>query len=132
MSKSASPLKITSLTKSYGSQISIEDISLNLKKGEVFGFLGPNGAGKSTTIRTVLNFLHPSKGSVSIFGLDSVRDSVRAKRRIGYLAGDIALYDTMTGRKLLRYLASLRGGVDWEYVTELERKLVATLDKPVQ
>ena len=131
MSKSASPLKITGLTKSYGSQISVEDISLNLKKGEVFGFLGPNGAGKSTTIRTVLNFLHPSKGSVSIFGLDSVRDSVRAKRRIGYLAGDIALYDTMTGRKLLRYLASLRGGVDWEYVTELERKLVATLDKPI-
>ena len=112
MSKSASPLKITGLTKSYGSQISVEDISLNLKKGEVFGFLGPNGAGKSTTIRTVLNFLHPSKGSVSIFGLDSVRDSVRAKRRIGYLAGDIALYDTMTGRKLLRYLASLRGGVE--------------------
>lgn len=131
MSKSASPLKITDLTKSYGRQISVEDISLNLKRGEVFGFLGPNGAGKSTTIRTVLNFLHPSKGSISVFGLDSVRDSVRAKRRIGYLAGDIALYDTMTGRKLLRYLASLRGGVDWTYVAELETKLAASLDKPI-
>ena len=87
----------------------LEDLSVEVHEGEIFGFLGPNGAGKSTTIRLLLGFLHPTAGSASVFGLDAVRDSVEIRRRVGYLPGGIALYDTLTGERLLDYLAALTG-----------------------
>lgn len=124
-----SPLRLNNLTKKYGSFAAIEGISLELFGGEIFGFLGPNGAGKSTTIRTLLNFIHPSSGSATIFGLDSHKDSVAAKNHIGYLAGDIALYDNMTGRQTLKFLSSLGKKTDWKYVDKLAKQLDATLDR---
>ena len=66
------PLTINTFTKSYGSLIAVDQLSLEINSGEVFGFLGPNGAGKSTTIRTMMNFIAPSAGEIKIFGLDSV------------------------------------------------------------
>jgi beta-exotoxin I transport system ATP-binding protein len=87
----------------------LEDLSITVREGEIFGFLGPNGAGKSTTIRLLLGFLHPSGGKARVFGLDIVRDSVAIRRRVGYLPGGIALYDAMTGVRLLDYLAELTG-----------------------
>ena len=78
-------------------------------EGEIFGFLGPNGAGKSTTIRLLLGFLHPTAGAGRVLGLDIVRDSVAIRRRVGYLPGGIALYDSLTGERLLDYLAELSG-----------------------
>jgi ABC-2 type transport system ATP-binding protein len=87
----------------------LEELSIEVHEGEVFGFLGPNGAGKSTMIRLLLGFLHPTAGSASVFGLDIVRDSVEIRRRTGYLPGGIALYDTLTGVRLLDYLAGLTG-----------------------
>jgi ABC-2 type transport system ATP-binding protein len=87
----------------------LEDLSIEVAEGEIFGFLGPNGAGKSTTIRLLLGFLHPTAGSASVLGLDVVRDSVEIRRRIGYLPGGIALYDSLTGERLLDYLADLTG-----------------------
>jgi beta-exotoxin I transport system ATP-binding protein len=87
----------------------LEDLTIDVAEGEVFGFLGPNGAGKSTTIRLLLGFLHPSRGSGSVMGLDIVRDSVEIRRRTGYLPGGIALYDTMSGVDLLDYLGKLTG-----------------------
>jgi ABC-2 type transport system ATP-binding protein len=87
----------------------LEELSIEVHEGEIFGFLGPNGAGKSTTIRLLLGFLHPTAGSGSVFGLDSVRDSVEIRRRTGYLPGGIALYDTLTGERLLDYLVDLTG-----------------------
>jgi ABC-2 type transport system ATP-binding protein len=87
----------------------LEDLSIEVREGEIFGFLGPNGAGKSTTIRLLLGFLHPSAGSASVLGLDAVRDSVEIRRRTGYLPGGIALYDTMSGEDLLDYLSKLTG-----------------------
>jgi ABC-2 type transport system ATP-binding protein len=87
----------------------LEDLSIEVRDGEIFGFLGPNGAGKSTTIRLLLGFLHPSAGSASVLGLDVVRDSVEIRRRTGYLPGGIALYDTMSGEDLLDYLGDLTG-----------------------
>jgi ABC-2 type transport system ATP-binding protein len=80
-----------------------------VRQGEVFGFLGPNGSGKSTTIRLLLGFLHPTAGSAHVLGLDIVRESVGIRRRIGYLPGGIALYDTLTGEQLLDYLGRLTG-----------------------
>ena len=76
------------LTKSYGSARGIEDVTIAVEAGEVFGFLGPNGAGKTTTIRTLLDLLHPTSGSARIFGLDSHRDSVAIRARLGNLPGD--------------------------------------------
>ena len=87
----------------------LEALDIAVREGEVFGFLGPNGAGKSTTIRLLLGYLHPSAGSGQVLGLDIVRDSVAIRRRIGYLPGGIALYDSMTGEGLLDYLAALSG-----------------------
>jgi ABC-2 type transport system ATP-binding protein len=87
----------------------LDDLSIEVNEGEIFGFLGPNGAGKSTTIRLLLGFLHPTAGSGTVLGHDIVRDSVDIRRRIGYLPGGIALYDSLTGERLLDYLGDLTG-----------------------
>ena len=87
----------------------LQDVSLDVREGEVFGFLGPNGAGKSTLIRLLLGFLHPTAGSATVLGLDTERDSVAIRARAGYLPGGIALYDGLTGERHLDYLAELSG-----------------------
>ena len=97
------------LTKHYGSIPALEDLTLDVQAGEIFGFLGPNGAGKSTTIRTLLGFLHPTGGSARVLGLDIASESVEVRRRTGYLPGGVALYDSMTGEQVLEYLARLQG-----------------------
>jgi len=124
---------IDTLTKRYGRSTipAVDKLSLNIHAGEVYGFLGSNGAGKSTTIRLLLDFIRPSEGKMTIFGKDSLRDSVSIKRDVGYLAGDVALPSKVTGRQLLHYLASLRGGVDKDYLAELEQQFQAQLDKRI-
>jgi ABC-2 type transport system ATP-binding protein len=115
------------LTKSYGRRRGVVDLTFDVEPGEVFGYLGPNGAGKTTTIRTMLDFLSPSRGRIQVFGLDSRRDSVQIHRRVGYLPGDLTLYDRMTGAEYLGYLSALRGGVD----EEITRRLIDRLDLDV-
>jgi ABC-2 type transport system ATP-binding protein len=97
------------LTKHYGPIAALEDLTLDVHAGEIFGFLGPNGAGKSTTIRTLLGFLHPTVGSARVLGMDIASESVEVRRRTGYLPGGVALYDSMTGEQVLEYLARLQG-----------------------
>jgi len=87
----------------------LESLDIAVREGEIFGFLGPNGSGKSTTVRLLLGFLHPTAGRARVFGLDTVRDSVAIRRRLGYLPSGIALYDTLTGEQLLDYLSELSG-----------------------
>ncbi|HEV8252496.1 MAG TPA: ABC transporter ATP-binding protein [Candidatus Limnocylindria bacterium] len=96
------------LTKHYGKVEALVDLTLDVQPGEIFGFLGPNGAGKSTLIRTLLGFLHPTRGSATVLGLDIVADSVEIRRRTGYLPGGIALYDSLSGADALEYLADLQ------------------------
>jgi ABC-2 type transport system ATP-binding protein len=120
------------LTKYYGKQLGISEVDLAVNRGEVFGYLGPNGAGKTTTIRTLLDFIRPSGGSAAIFGLDARQNSVAIHRRIGYLNGELSLYDDMTGEDLLRYLGNLRGGLDWEYVKELAARFQCDLPRRIQ
>ncbi|MEA2000532.1 MAG: ABC transporter ATP-binding protein [Actinomycetota bacterium] len=103
-----SPLILKGLTKYYGSVRGIEDLDLEIRAGEIFGFLGPNGAGKSTTISTILDFIRPTRGTATVLGMESRRDSVAIHSKVGYLAGELAMYDKMTGREMLGYLASLR------------------------
>jgi ABC-2 type transport system ATP-binding protein len=97
------------LTKHYGKVQALVDLTLDVRAGEIFGFLGPNGAGKSTMIRTLLGFLHPTQGGATVLGLDVTTDSVEIRRRIGYLPGGIALYDSLSGRDALDYLVDLQG-----------------------
>jgi ABC-2 type transport system ATP-binding protein len=97
------------LTKRYGHARGVEDVDLDVRPGEVFGFLGPNGAGKTTTIRLLLDFIRPSSGRALLFGLDSRRDSRAIRRRVGYLPGELTLYDSLSGVELLTFFGHLRG-----------------------
>ena len=103
------------LTKSYGSHRGIIEVDLAVQEGEVFGFLGPNGAGKTTTIRVLLDLIRPTAGVARVFGIESNADPVAIHRRAGYLPGEFALYDRLTGGQTLEYFANLRGGVDRAY-----------------
>lgn len=120
------------LSKDYGSGRGLFGLDLEVGQGEVFGFLGPNGAGKSTTMRLLLDLIRPSAGSVRLLGLDSVRDSLAIRRRVGFLPGDFALYPKLTGRAVLDYLAALRGGVDRRVRDSLVERFDAELDRPVR
>jgi beta-exotoxin I transport system ATP-binding protein len=112
----------------------LEDLSIAVHEGEIFGFLGPNGAGKSTTIRLLLGFLHPTSGSGSVLGLDIVRDSVAIRSRVGYLPGGIALYDSLSGERLLDYLGALTGRPSTRRAELLDRLELSarTLARPVR
>lgn len=126
-----SPLEIQNVSKYYGEDVGVKDVSASIKTGEIFGFLGPNGAGKTTTIRLILDFIRPTEGAIKVFGQDSVEDSLPIKKKIGYLAGDIALYPDLKGIQLLQYMTALGRETDWEYVTQLADMLEAQLDKPI-
>jgi ABC-2 type transport system ATP-binding protein len=102
-------IRTEALTKHYGRVRALESLTLDVQPGEIFGFLGPNGAGKSTMIRTLLGFLHPTAGSARVLGMDIVEQSVEIRRRVGYLPGGIALYDSLSGADALDYLNDLQG-----------------------
>ena len=93
------------LTRRYKSTAAVQDLTLQVPRHSIFGFLGPNGAGKSTTIKLLLGLTRPTAGSATIFGLDSVRDSIAIRERVGYLAQDPRYYDHMTARETLRFAA---------------------------
>ncbi len=97
----------------------------------MFGFLGPNGAGKTTTIRVLLDLLRPTSGSARLLGLDSHRDAVEIHRHIGYVPGEIGLYDRVTGRELITWFAKLRGGVAPGRIDALTDRFAVELDRPV-
>jgi ABC-2 type transport system ATP-binding protein len=111
------------LTKSYGSHRGIVDVNLAVDPGEIFGFLGPNGAGKTTTIRLLLDLVRPTSGRATIFGLDSVVQAVAIHRRVGYLPGEFALFDRLTGAQTIDYFANLRGRVDRVWQADLIERL---------
>ena len=96
-------LKIQNLTKYYGKVRGVENLSLELKEGEVFGFIGPNGAGKSTTIRSIMNLINKTSGKVFIEGKEFSRNDVELKEKIGYLPSEIYLYDDLTAKEMLDY-----------------------------
>jgi len=112
-------IKTEALTKSYGSHRGIVEVDLEVNEGEVFGFLGPNGAGKTTTIRTVLDLIRPTSGKAYVFGIESSADPIAIHERIGYVPGEFALYDRLTGGQHIDYFANLRGGVDQAYQAAL-------------
>ena len=117
-------IEVEGLTKSYGRNRGVVDVSFSVEEGEVFGFLGPNGAGKTTTIRTLMALLRADAGTTRIGGLDCWDRSVEIKRLVGYVPGEPSLDPNLTGGQLLEYFANLRGGVDQAYL----KQLIARLD----
>ncbi len=101
-------IKIEKLTKYYGASRGIEDLSLEVKQGEIFGYLGPNGAGKTTTIRCLLGLIFPTGGKATVMGHDIVHESFKVRQNIGYIPGDLNLYPKMTGEELLEYFSRFR------------------------
>lgn len=97
------------LVKRYGRHVAVDGIDLSIGKGEVFGLLGPNGSGKTTTILLLLGLTEPTAGSVSVLGLDPLRQPLAVKRRVGYLPDQIGFYDALTARENLNYTARLAG-----------------------
>ncbi len=124
-------IQLDGLTKHYGSARGIVDVDLEVNEGEVFGFLGPNGAGKTTTIRLVLDLIRPSSGTARVFSLDARRDATLIHARTGYMPGELALYDGLSGAEMLRFAANLRGGVRWPFVEELAERLDCDLSRPI-
>lgn len=101
-------IEIKQLTKDYGNKKGVFDLNISVKKGEVFGFLGPNGAGKTTTIRNLLGFIRPDQGSCTINGMDCYKDAEKIQESLGYLAGEIAFLDDLTGKQMIEFIASMK------------------------
>lgn len=124
-------IRTESLSKNYGRRLGIAAVGLDVHAGEVFGYLGPNGAGKTTTIRVLMDFIRADAGRAEIFGLDVRKRSVDIRRRVGFLPGEVHLYENLSCRDYLRFFANLRGNVTWAYVAELASRLSCPLSQPI-
>ena len=102
-------VEVKSLRKNFGSFAALNDTTFTVPKGGIFGFLGPNGAGKTTTIRCLMDFIHADSGAATVLGLDSSRDSVALKRKIGYLPAAEQYYENWTGQQHIDFVAKLKG-----------------------
>ncbi len=120
-------IRLTKLTKRYGSFTAVDGIDLEVPPGELFGFLGPNGAGKTTTLRMIAGILRPTSGTVEIGGVDIERDPITAKARLGFIPDRPFIYEKLTGIEFLRFVAGLYGqqGADVEHRA---RELLALFD----
>ncbi|GAA0247882.1 ABC transporter ATP-binding protein [Saccharothrix mutabilis subsp. mutabilis] len=117
------------LTKDYGRHAALRELDLDVRAGEVYGLLGPNGAGKTTTIRLLMDLIRPTRGRIVLFGEDLATDSVRARRRMGHVPGDLVLYDRLTGEDHLRLFAALRDHPDLGEARALAKRLDLDLDR---
>ncbi|MEE2808252.1 MAG: ATP-binding cassette domain-containing protein [Verrucomicrobiota bacterium] len=130
-------ISVENLSKSFGQKLAVDDISFEVKKGEVLGFLGPNGAGKSTTMRMVTGYLPPTSGEVVIDGINVADDSISAKQKIGYLPESAPLYSDMTVSSFLSFIAELRGkgksdvdaAIDTCFLDPVKQQSIDTLSK---
>jgi ABC-2 type transport system ATP-binding protein len=143
-SDSETILKVSNITKIYGRELNFgtrkligsrvvgaEDVSFSVKKGEIFGFLGPNGAGKTTTMRVILDYLKNQTGKVTIFGFDHHEDRFEIRKRIGYIPGDLELFDNFTGEELLEYFGKFRQ-IDQEFLQVLRANFKVNLKKKIK
>lgn len=134
-------IDVRNLTKRYGRHAAVSDISFKVGTGKIVGFLGPNGAGKTTTLRMLTGYLPPTSGSAEVAGYDMFRQSLKARRKIGYMPENVPLYDEMRVREYLRYRAQLKGlkgkdarqhigeAMDLCGLTDVRRKMIKTLSK---
>lgn len=114
-------LEIKNLTKKFGDKVAVDNIDLSVKSGEIYGFLGPNGAGKTTTIKMIVGMLVPDGGSINVDGIDAINDDVEAKRQIAYVPDSPEIYDIMTGRQYLNFIADVFELSDEERNKQIDR-----------
>ena len=134
-------IEATNLSKRYGRHLAVRDVSFSVARGEIVGFLGPNGAGKTTTLRMLTGYLPPSGGSARIADFDIFRQSIEARRRIGYMPENVPLYDDMRVREYLSFRARIKGlsngdarrrvshVIDTCGLESVRRKMIKTLSK---
>lgn len=125
-------LEIQNLTKYYGKIKGVENLSLKLTEGEVFGFIGPNGAGKSTTIRSIMNLINKTSGKILIDGKEFEKDDVKTKEKIGYLPSEVCLYDDLTVKQMLDYHESFYKKNIHERRKELVERFVLDESKRIE
>jgi len=125
-------IKIEKLTKYYGKLLALDNLSLNIKKGEIFGFIGPNGAGKSTTIRSIMNLINKTKGNILINGKEFDKDDIETKKIIGYLPSEIHLYDDYTVKEILDYHETFYNKNIHKRRTELVQRLKLDESKKIE
>jgi ABC-2 type transport system ATP-binding protein len=119
-------IDVQGLTKDYGSRRAISDITFKVERGEVLGFLGPNGAGKTTTMRIITGFMPPTSGTVSVAGFDIFRQSIDARRRIGYLPESVPLYTEMSVHGYLDFMAKIKGIARSKRREQIDRVMEST------
>jgi len=125
-------LEIRGLTKDYGDVRAVDNLSLDIEKGEIFALLGPNGAGKTTTIKSILGVIFPTKGEIKINGFDVIKEGRKARKNIGYLPERVAFYDNLTAIQTMEFYAELRGASMKECVELLKDVgLEGEMDKKV-
>ncbi len=125
-------IETENLTKYYGKHRGVVSLFLQVKEGQIFGYLGPNGAGKTTTIRLLMNLIGPTDGNAKVLGLDLNKSGLEARRHIGYLPGELSLYEDLTGKELLNYLGNLGRSVDWALVAYLSELFECDLTRPIR
>ena len=119
-------IKVEGLSKIYGEHIAVDDISFEVKEGHIYGFLGPNGAGKSTTMNIITGYISPSAGTVEVNGYLMGRDTLKAKKSIGYLPEIPPLYPDMNVKEYLTFVAKIKGIAKSEREAEINRVMEAT------
>jgi ABC-2 type transport system ATP-binding protein len=119
----AAAIAFSDVSKRYGPVLALDRVSFTVPEGEIFGFLGPNGAGKTTAIRLLFDLIRPSSGTASVLGLDCQREGLRARALMGYLPGELSLYEGMRASRVIDLVASLRGSVNRGNVDELCERL---------
>ncbi len=124
-------IRAENLTKFYGKKMGIQNVQLQVEPGEVFGYLGPNAAGKTTTIRLLMDFMRPTSGTALLFGLDSRKKSPEIRKKVGYLPGELSLYQNLKVREILLHFAHFRQDVHWNFVEELAERLKCDLSHPI-
>jgi ABC-2 type transport system ATP-binding protein len=134
-------IEVNNLSKRYGRHLAVRDVSFSVARGEIIGFLGPNGAGKTTTLRMLTGYLPPSSGSATVAGFDIFRQSIEARKRIGYMPENVPLYDDMRVREYLNFRARIKGlsnsdarrrvshVIDTCGLEGVRRKMIKTLSK---
>lgn len=125
-------IEVTALHKRYGRHTAVHSLDLNVQPGTVYGLIGPNGAGKTTTLRTLVDIIRPTSGSVRVLGEDPQQSGPRLRRRIGYVPGELRLEGRITGHRMLSFYSQVSGPVAHGYPAELAERLGVDLSRPVR
>ena len=125
-------IEVKNITKKYGNTTAVDDISFDVRDGEVVGFLGPNGAGKSTTMNMITGFIEPTQGTIIVNGKDISKKPKQAKRQIGYMPENVPLYQELTVREFVKYMAELKFVKKQDKKEQIEKVLEETGLKDVE